>query len=80
VSSAYLITPAILSCVQRLWLCLDPTVIPATVKAQISMRIVPDQDLDSIIDALKVYLRTQFDALRTSNELQVRRKNRYFGV
>jgi len=47
------------------------------------MRIVPDQDLDSIIDALKIYLRTQFDALRTSNELQVRRvrlKIRYIGV
>ena len=77
------ITPVILSCVQWLWLCSDPTVIPATVKTQISMRIVPDQDLDSIIDTLKIYLRTQFDALRTSNELQVRRvrlKIRYFGV
>jgi len=43
---------------ERLWLCLDPTVIPATVKAQISMRIVPDQD-----NIIKVYPRTQFDAL-----------------
>ena len=37
------------------------------------MRIVPDQDLNTVTEALKVYLQTQFDGLGTTNELQVRR-------
>lgn len=71
-SSSYSIEWGVLS-IRSAAATLDPTVIPASVKAQISMRIVPDQDLNTVTEALKVYLQTQFDGLGTTNELQVRR-------
>ena len=49
----------------------DATVIPGTVKAQISLRIVPDQDLDTIVNSLREHLRTAFDSLQTPNNLVV---------
>lgn len=50
---------------------LDATVIPGTVKAQISLRIVPDQDLDTIVNSLREYLRISFDGLQSPNNLVV---------
>lgn len=49
----------------------DATIIPATVKTQLSLRIVPDQDLDTIVASLRDYLRTSFDLLQSPNSLQV---------
>ncbi|KAF9454810.1 glutathione degradosome [Macrolepiota fuliginosa MF-IS2] len=49
----------------------NPTVIPSTVKAQISLRIVPDQDLDTIVHSLVDYLKTTFDEFGTPNKLQI---------
>lgn len=50
---------------------LDATVIPGTVKAQISLRIVPDQDLDTIVNSLREHLRISFDGLHSPNNLVV---------
>ena len=50
---------------------IDATVIPASVKAQISLRIVPDQDMDTIVKSLREYLQKSFDQLQTPNELTV---------
>lgn len=48
---------SVLSCVMLIdvW-CSDATVIPGTVKAQLSLRIVPDQGLDRIIESLRGHL------------------------
>lgn len=50
---------------------IDATVIPGTVKAQISLRIVPDQDLDTIVNSLREHLRISFDGLQSPNNLVV---------
>ena len=50
---------------------IDATVIPGTVKAQISLRIVPDQDLDTIVNSLREHLRLSFDGLQSPNNLVV---------
>ncbi|KAF9462984.1 hypothetical protein BDZ94DRAFT_1259816 [Collybia nuda] len=49
----------------------NATVIPSLVKAQVSLRIVPDQDLDTIIHALCTYLESSFRALKSPNVLQI---------
>jgi len=49
----------------------NSTVIPAKVKAHVSLRIVPDQDLDTIADAFHEHLRFSFDKTRSPNKLQI---------
>lgn len=49
----------------------DATVIPGRVAAQVSLRIVPDQDLDTIADSMCRYLQTSFEGLHTPNKLTV---------
>ncbi|THH19346.1 hypothetical protein EW146_g1817 [Bondarzewia mesenterica] len=49
----------------------NPTVIPGTVKAQVSLRIVPDQELDTIGESLCQYVRDSFKALESPNSLKV---------
>ena len=50
----------------------DATVIPAQVKAKVSLRIVPDQDLETIIRSLKDHLIQSFSKLQSQNKLDVR--------
>jgi di- and tripeptidase len=49
----------------------NSTVIPGKVKACVSIRIVPDQDLDTIARSLTEYIKTSFQSLNSSNELNV---------
>ncbi|KIL67904.1 hypothetical protein M378DRAFT_191433 [Amanita muscaria Koide BX008] len=49
----------------------NATVIPGTVKSQISLRIVPDQELDIISKNLCNFLRNKFKELNSSNELKI---------
>jgi di- and tripeptidase len=49
----------------------DPTVIPGSVTAQVSLRIVPDQMLDAVCLTLVQHIRTSFDALRSTNLIKV---------
>lgn len=49
----------------------DSTVIPSTVTASVSIRIVPDQDLDTIAKALEDHLRTTFANMRSPNTIDV---------
>ncbi|KAF8967066.1 hypothetical protein BDZ97DRAFT_1804996 [Flammula alnicola] len=49
----------------------NSTVIPGTVEAQLSLRIVPDQDLDTIVKSLREHLQTTFDNLHSPNTLQI---------
>ncbi|KAI0061595.1 Zn-dependent exopeptidase [Artomyces pyxidatus] len=49
----------------------NPTVIPATVTAQVSLRIVPDQSLDEVSAALLQYIKDSFAQLASPNELRV---------
>lgn len=49
----------------------DATVIPGLVKSQVSLRIVPDQDLDTIVRALVDHLESSFEKLHTPNKLKV---------
>ncbi|EDR13323.1 uncharacterized protein LACBIDRAFT_245017, partial [Laccaria bicolor S238N-H82] len=49
----------------------NATVIPGTVKSQVSLRIVPDQDLDTIVKSLCDYLSASFNELHSTNALQV---------
>ena len=51
---------------------LDATVIPGTVAAQLSLRLVPDQDLDTIVRSLRDYLQRSFEGLQSPNKLVVR--------
>ncbi|KAH8114659.1 Zn-dependent exopeptidase [Phellopilus nigrolimitatus] len=53
----------------------NATVIPATVKAKVSLRIVPDQDLDTIIHSLREHLLTSFDAIKSPNSIDVQMYN-----
>lgn len=47
------------------------TVIPRNATATVSMRIVPDQDLDSVCTAFEQYVSDLFLALESSNRLKV---------
>ncbi|KAG6886585.1 hypothetical protein C0992_003273 [Termitomyces sp. T32_za158] len=49
----------------------NATVIPGLVKSQVSVRVVPDQDLDTITEALIEYLETSFKTLQSPNNLKV---------
>ena len=49
----------------------DATVIPSTVTARVSIRIVPDQDLDTISKALQEHLKSQFATIQSSNQIEV---------
>ncbi|TFK40678.1 hypothetical protein BDQ12DRAFT_679847 [Crucibulum laeve] len=49
----------------------NATVIPGTVRAQVSLRIVPDQDLDTIVKSLCDYLKISFNSFQSPNRLQV---------
>lgn len=42
------------------------------VKAQVSVRIVPDQDLETVAGALRKYLEDSFAEMKSSNKLNVR--------
>lgn len=50
---------------------IDATVIPSTVKAQVSLRIVPDQDLGTILKSLCDHLKMSFAQLQSPNQLKV---------
>ncbi|KAG6811024.1 hypothetical protein H0H92_009327 [Tricholoma furcatifolium] len=49
----------------------NATVIPGLVKSQVSVRIVPDQDLDTIVKALVAHLESSFETLQSPNKLKV---------
>ncbi|EMD39729.1 hypothetical protein CERSUDRAFT_150401 [Gelatoporia subvermispora B] len=49
----------------------NSTVIPASAKAHVSLRIVPDQDLDEVAKCLRDHLLASSQKLRSPNELQV---------
>ncbi|TFK52694.1 Zn-dependent exopeptidase [Heliocybe sulcata] len=49
----------------------NPTVIPGMVKAQVSIRVVPDQDLETIARSLCQHLQSAFLVLKSPNELKV---------
>ncbi|TFK70401.1 glutathione degradosome [Pluteus cervinus] len=49
----------------------NSTVIPGTVKAQISLRIVPDQDLDTIVQSLCDHLKNSFKGFDSPNKLDI---------
>ncbi|KAF8315648.1 Zn-dependent exopeptidase [Clavulina sp. PMI_390] len=49
----------------------NPTIIPSAVKAQVSVRIVPDQDLQTIQNAVQQHLQNSFDASGTTNTLKI---------
>ena len=51
--------------------CVDSTVIPSKVRAHISVRIVPDQDLESIAASVQEHLKAQFQRMRSPNKLNV---------
>ncbi|EGN97989.1 hypothetical protein SERLA73DRAFT_169073 [Serpula lacrymans var. lacrymans S7.3] len=49
----------------------NSTVIPGKVKTQLSLRVVPDQDLQSIANSLVDHLKTSFQKLNSPNEFDV---------
>lgn len=49
----------------------EATIIPGTVTARLSLRIVPDQDLDTIVKSLRDYIQTSFNILQSTNSLKV---------
>ena len=53
-------------------LCQDSTVIPGKVTAKVSLRIVPDQELEIIAQSLLDHLRGSFDGFQSPNQLSVR--------
>ncbi|ORY35351.1 hypothetical protein BCR39DRAFT_508937 [Naematelia encephala] len=49
----------------------NKTVIPKRVTADISMRLVPDQDLKTIVDSLKTFCQNTFNSLNSSNNFEI---------
>lgn len=49
----------------------DTTVIPARVRAKVSIRIVPEQDLDTIAKSLVEHVQDSFKELDSPNTLRV---------
>ncbi|KAL0579213.1 hypothetical protein V5O48_002775 [Marasmius crinis-equi] len=49
----------------------NPTVIPGTVCSQLSIRIVPNQNLETIVKSLDSFLRSSFEGLASPNKLEV---------
>jgi len=50
----------------------NKTVIPRRVSADIAMRLVPDQDLDTIVSSLVSFCKSTFSCLATPNTLDVK--------
>jgi len=50
---------------------LDATVIPGTVRAKVSIRIVPDQNLETIAQTFREYLQRSFKEIQSPNTLEV---------
>ncbi|KAM3583335.1 hypothetical protein VKS41_004248 [Umbelopsis sp. WA50703] len=53
----------------------NPTIIPRQAKAAVSMRIVPDQDLETICEHFKSHVERTAKALGTDNEVKVEINN-----
>lgn len=51
---------------------LDATVIPARVKAKVSVRIVPDQDVDTISRSLHDYIEKSYERMQSTCKISVR--------
>jgi len=49
----------------------NATVIPGKVMSQVSLRIVPDQDLNTIVKSLCDHLQSSFQSFQSPNELKV---------
>lgn len=49
----------------------DSTVIPGSVRARISIRIVPDQDLEVVTASLKTHIDSAFGKMKSPNRLVV---------
>ncbi|KIO31561.1 hypothetical protein M407DRAFT_19497 [Tulasnella calospora MUT 4182] len=49
----------------------NPTIIPSRVRAKISVRIVPDQDLKAITEAIESSIQATFDELQSPNSLHI---------
>ena len=49
----------------------DSTVIPSSVKAHVSVRIVPDQDLETIASTVRDFLKSRFARMQSPNRLSV---------
>ncbi|KAI9064650.1 Zn-dependent exopeptidase [Trametes sanguinea] len=49
----------------------NSTVIPSKVRAHISLRIVPDQELEAIAASLQEHVKTEFRRMRSPNKLSV---------
>ncbi|KAI0823293.1 Zn-dependent exopeptidase [Trametes gibbosa] len=49
----------------------NSTVIPSKVRAHISVRIVPDQDLESIAASVQEHIRNEFSRMKSLNKLNV---------
>ncbi|CAG8475440.1 4994_t:CDS:10 [Funneliformis caledonium] len=47
------------------------TVIPCKAKANVSMRIVPDQDINEIVKSFEDFIKKVFDELKTENKINV---------
>ncbi|CAI2170153.1 187_t:CDS:10 [Funneliformis geosporum] len=47
------------------------TVIPCKAKANVSMRIVPDQDINEIVKSFEDFIKKVFDELKTENKISV---------
>jgi di- and tripeptidase len=47
------------------------TVIPCKAKASVSMRVVPDQDINDIVESFEEFVRKVFSELKTENKINV---------
>jgi len=54
----------------------DGSLISSHATANVSIRLVPAQEVEKVIDSLKEFLRTEFDALENDNTLTVRIDNK----
>lgn len=52
----------------------NPTIIPRQATAAISMRIVPDQDIDVICEQFKLFVENTAQSLGTDNKVTVRHR------
>lgn len=72
--------PFMFFCAMLKLFLVDATVIPSSVQAKISLRIVPDQDLAIIVKSLKERLQSFFDGMNSPNKLSVSRSWHYTAV
>ncbi|KAK3315974.1 hypothetical protein B0H66DRAFT_560053 [Apodospora peruviana] len=54
----------------------DGSLISSHATANVSMRLVPGQEVDKVIDSLKSFLREEFEALESDNSLTIRIDNK----